>query len=148
MYTMLWHLSEGEGQCTTALPRYAAYHQPNERTLARKEPVAVRGPAGDERWKDEQCSPDLRSFLPPLFNKANFGDDACAIGDCTFFDEIDAHFGTANASKDKERVVAFFQFVPKGEQQQQQHARSSQRGNSNTTVFTVCAATSWCCRFG
>lgn len=124
MYTMLWHLSEGAGQRTTALPRYAAYHQPDERTMGRKEAVSVRGPAGDERWLHEQCSPDLRPFLPALFNKANFGDDACAIADCTFFDEIDAHYGTANASK-QERSVVFLQFVPIG---QPQRGSSTQQG--------------------
>lgn len=90
-FSMLWHLTAAPGQRTTALPRFAAYHQPDERTTHM----------------------ELRSFLPPLFNKATYESDVASIGDVTFFDEGDSHFGTANNSGE-ERVVIFFMFVANG----------------------------------
>jgi hypothetical protein len=91
MHTMLWHLSEAPGQRTTALPRFAAHHQPDERTT----------------------DLELRAFLPPLFDKSNYESEAASVGDVTFFDQRTPHFGTANESSE-ERVVVFVMFAPKG----------------------------------
>jgi hypothetical protein len=91
MFTMLWHLTAAPGQRTTALPRFPAYCQPDERT----------------------SHVELRSFLPPLFDKANYESDEADMGDVSFFDECVPHFGTANISSE-ERVVVFFMFVPCG----------------------------------
>jgi len=96
-YTMLWHLSEAAGQRTTALPRFEAHHQPDERTT------------------NEQ----LRDFLQPLFDKKNYASEAARIGDVTLFDQCIPHFGTANTSS-QERIVVFFMFLPSGT-----HARTT-----------------------
>jgi len=93
MHTMLWHLSEADGQRTTALPRFAAHHQPDQHTLDHPE--------------------ELRAFIQPLFNKGNYESAAAHIGDVTLPDQCVPHFGTANASS-QQRVVAFFMFVPIG----------------------------------
>jgi len=89
MHTMLWHLSEAPGQRSTALPRFAAHHQPDDHTT------------------DEQ----LRAFLQPMFDKTNYESEVVALGDVTFFDQCMPHFGTANES-DLVRAVLFFMFVP------------------------------------
>lgn len=89
--------------------------------MARKVPVAVHG-EGKE--------------LPPLFDKCNFHDDACAIADCTFFDLQDSHYGTANASPDQERVVAFFQFVPSARLLRAGTAAGSKSGDTTTWTGT------------
>jgi hypothetical protein len=90
-FTMLWHLTAAPGQRTTALPRFAAYHQPDVRTT-----------------KEE-----LRAFLPALFDKANYESDAAVVGDVTLFDMCAPHFGTSNESCE-ERAVVFFMFVARG----------------------------------
>lgn len=94
MYTMLWHLTSAPGQRTTALPRFAAFHQPDERTTPE----------------------ELRAFLPQLFDKANYESDTVGVGDVSFFDECVPHFGTPNDSSSEERMVVFFMFVPIGTQ--------------------------------
>ena len=122
MFTMLWHLTAAPGQRTTALPRFPAYCQPDEHT----------------------SHVELRSFLPPLFDKANYESDEADIGDVSFFDECVPHFGTANTSSE-ERVVVFFMFVPCGTSHKHTHIHTPHtHTHIPHTAHALCPASGLC----
>lgn len=89
-FTFLMHLSAAPGQRTTALPRFEAHHQPDERTT----------------------NEEMKEFLPKLFDKSYYHSVPVQLASVSFFDEKVSHYGTANDS-DEERIVVFVMSVEK-----------------------------------